>query len=86
MSHWKLAGHPNSPMGDVIQWNWPLPGIVKAVNFYESSSSCICQNSEVRSSVVKMVESALWMSLMHSVISFTDYLSMWEFWLSSLKS
>jgi hypothetical protein len=25
MSHWKLAGQPNSPMGEVIQWNWPLP-------------------------------------------------------------
>jgi hypothetical protein len=56
-------------MGDVIQCNCPLPGMVKAVNFCESSSSCICQNPEVRSNVVKMVESALPMSPMHSVIS-----------------
>jgi hypothetical protein len=86
MSRWILAGQPNSPVGDVIQWNWPLPGMVKAVSFCESSSNCICQNPEVRSSVVKMVESALLMSPMHSVISFIEYLSMWEFWLSSLKS
>jgi len=46
MSRWKLAGHPSSPMGDVIQWNWPLPGMVKAVSFCESSSNCICQNPE----------------------------------------
>ena len=32
MSRWKLAGQPNSPMGDV---NWPFPGMVKAVSFCE---------------------------------------------------
>jgi len=47
MSHWKLAGQPNSPMGDVIQRNWPLPGRVLAVSFCESLSNCICQNPEV---------------------------------------
>ncbi len=28
---WKLAGHPSSPKGEVIQWNCPLLGMVKAV-------------------------------------------------------
>jgi hypothetical protein len=65
MSRWKLAGHHDGPMGDVIQWNWPLPVMVNAVNLCECSSSCICQNLEVWSSVVKMVESALPMSPMH---------------------
>jgi len=49
MSLWKLAREPRSPMGDVIQWNWPLPRIVKAVSFWESLSSCIFQEPEVRS-------------------------------------
>ncbi len=35
MSLWKLAGQHKSPIGDVIQWNWPLPGMVKAINFCE---------------------------------------------------
>ncbi len=86
MSLWKLAGQTNSPIGDVIQWNWPLPGMVKAVNFCESLSSCTCQNPEVRSKVVKIVELALPMLPMHSVISFIEYLAMWEFWLISLNS
>jgi hypothetical protein len=86
ISRWKLAGQPKSPMGEVIQWNWPLPGIVKAVSFWESSSSCICQKPEVRSNVVKMFEFARPMLPMHSVISFIEYLSMWEFWFSSRKS
>ncbi len=85
-SHWKLAGQPKSAMGEVIQWNWPLPGMLKAVSFWESSSSCICQKPEVRSNVVNIIELALPMSPMHSVISFIEYLSIWEFWLSSLKS
>jgi hypothetical protein len=55
--------------------------LVKAVIFWESSSSCICQKLEVRFKVMKMVELAL-----HSVISFIEYLSICEFWLSSLKS
>ena len=60
--------------------------LVKAVIFWESSSSCICQKLEVRFKVMKMVELALPMSLIHSVISFIEYLSICEFWLSSLKS
>ncbi len=43
------------PMELALAW------MVKAVNFCESSSSCICQNLEVRSKVVKIVESALQM-------------------------
>ena len=66
-------------MGEVTQWNCPFPGIVKAVSGWDFSSSFICQNPEVRSRVEKMVELALPMSLMHSVISFMEYLSMWEF-------
>jgi hypothetical protein len=86
MSLWKLAGLPSKPMGEVIQWNCPLPGIVKAVSFCEASSSCICQNPEVRSSMVKMVEFALLMWLIHSVISFMEYFLMCKFWFSSRKS
>ena len=37
----------------------------------------ICQKPEVRSMVVKMVELALPMSLMHSLTSFMEYLSVW---------
>jgi hypothetical protein len=29
MNLWKLVGHLRRPMGDVIQWNWTFPGIVK---------------------------------------------------------
>jgi hypothetical protein len=47
--------------------------MVKAVNFWESSSSCICQKPEVRSKVVKMVELARPMLPMHSVISLIEY-------------
>ena len=38
---------------------------------------CICQNPEVRSMVVKMLEFARPMSLMHSLTSFMEYLSVW---------
>ncbi len=86
MSRWKEAGQPSSPIGEVTQWNCPFPGIVKAVSGWDFSSSFICQNPEVRSRVEKMREFARPMSLMHSVISFIENLSMWEFWFSSQKS
>jgi len=73
-------------MGDVIQGNCPLPRIVKAIRGCDCSFNFICQNPEVRSSVKKILELALLMSLMHLVTSFMEYLSMWEFWLSSWKS
>ena len=41
-------------MGEVIQWNCPRFGIVKAVKGCDSGSSFICQNPEVRSRVVNM--------------------------------
>jgi hypothetical protein len=31
MRHWNEAGHPSGPIRDVIQWNCPLPGMVKAM-------------------------------------------------------
>ncbi len=86
MSRWKLAGQPSKPMGEVILWKCPFPGIVKAVSFCESSSSCICQNPQVSSSMVMMVELAWLMSLILSAISFIEYLSLWEFWFNSRKS
>jgi hypothetical protein len=49
---------------------------VKAVRFWDFSSSYICQKPDVRRSVEKIVEFALPMSPMHSVISFMEYLSM----------
>jgi hypothetical protein len=76
MSHWKEAGHPRSPMGEVIQWNWPFPRIAKAVSGCDVSSNFICQNPKVRSSVEKIFEFAHPMSPIHSVISFMEYLSM----------
>jgi hypothetical protein len=82
----KRGWEPSSPIGEVTQWNCPVPSIVKAVSGWDFSFSFICQNPEVRSSIEKMLEFALPMSLMHSVISFIEYLSMWEFWLSSWKS
>ena len=86
MSLWKLAGQPSRPIGDVIHWYWPCPGMVKAVRGCDFSSNCICQKPEVRSSVEKIVELALPMSPIHSVISFIEYLSMWEWLFNSLKS
>ncbi len=86
ISHWKEAGYPSKPIGDVIQWNCPLPGIVKAVKGWDFSSNFICQNPDVRSKVEKILEFARPMSPIHSVISFMEYLSMCEFWLSSRKS
>ncbi len=86
ISHWKEAGHPSNPMGEVIQWNCSLPGIVKAVKGWYFLSNFICQNPEVRSKVDKILEFARPMSPMHSVISFMEYLSMCEFSLSSRKS
>jgi len=70
-------------MGKVTQANYPLPGIVKAVKFFESSLNFICKIPEVKSSIEKF---ALPMSPMHSVISFMLYLSICEWLLSSLKS
>ncbi len=86
MSHLKEAGHPRGPMGEVIQWNWPLPTILKAVSGCDGLSNFICQNPEVRSSIVKICELARPMSPMYLVISFMEYLSIWEFWFSTLKS
>jgi hypothetical protein len=86
MRHWKEAGQPNSPIGDVIQWNCPFPGIVKAVSGCDCLSSFIFQNPEVRSNVEKIRELAMLISLMHLVISFMECLSMWEFWFSSQRS
>jgi len=54
--------------------------MVKAVSGWDFSSIFICQNPEVQ----KMLELALPMSLMHSVISFMEYLSMCEFWLRNV--
>ncbi len=86
ISFWKLAGHPSSPIGELIKWKCPLIGMVKAVRGCDSGSSFICQNPEVRFIVVKMDEFALPMSPIHSLISFMEYLLMWECWLSCLKS
>ena len=44
-----------------------------------------CQKLDVRSMVVKMVELARPMSLIHSLTSFMEYLSVWVFSLSPLK-
>ena len=46
----------------------------------------ICQKPEVKSRVEKIVNSALPMSPMHLLISFIEYVSIWECWLSSRKS
>jgi hypothetical protein len=44
------------------------------------------QKPEVRSRVMKIIELALSISPMHLVISFIEYLSIWEFWLNFRKS
>ncbi len=62
ISLWKLAGQPSSPKCEVIQWNCPLLGMVNAVRGCDSGSSFLCQNPEVKSSVLKMDELALPMS------------------------
>ncbi len=86
MSLWKLAGHPSRPIDEVIQWNCPRLGIVNAVSGCDCSSSCICQNPEVRSKVENIVQLALTMSPMHSLISFMEYLSICKWRLSCHKS
>ncbi len=55
---------------------WPLPAIVKAVRFWESSTSFIHQHLD---HVLRKLYSCF-------VISFNKYLSMWEFRFNSLKS
>ncbi len=84
IKRWKLAGQPRSPIGDVIQWYCPFPGIVNAVRGWDFSSRCICQNPEVRSRVEKIVEFALPMSPMHSVslrIEFCNKYKIYHYWM-----
>jgi hypothetical protein len=69
ISPWKLAGHPSKPIGEVIHWYYPWPGIVNAVKGCDFLSSCICQNPDAKSSVENIVKFARPMSPMHSVIS-----------------
>ena len=83
---WKLAGHPSKPIGEVIHSNCPSPWIVKAVAGFEFSSKSICQNPDVRSNVEKIVNLAQAMSPMHLLISFIEYLFMYECLFNSLKS
>ena len=83
---WNDARHPSSPIGLVIHSNWPLPGTVKAVVWASSGCRGICQKLDVKSIVVKIVEPALPMSPMHSLISFIEYLSIWQWLFNSLKS
>jgi hypothetical protein len=59
---WKLAGQSRSPIGEVIQWYWPLPAMVKALSGCDFLSSCICQKPDVKSKVEKIVEFARPMS------------------------
>jgi len=35
---WKLAGQPKSPIGEVIHWYWPCPGIVNAVRVFHPAA------------------------------------------------
>ncbi len=86
MRSWKLAGHPNNPIGDIVLLNCPIPGTVNAVKCLLFSSKGICQNPEVRSSVEKIVDPALPISPMHSLIFFIEYLSSWLLGLNTLKS
>ena len=86
INDWKLAGHPRSPIREVIHSNCLSPGIVKAVACLHCSSNGICQNPDVRSSVEKMVDLAWPMSPMHSLISFDEYLSIYDCLFSSGKS
>jgi hypothetical protein len=83
---WKLERQSNSPIGDVIQWYWPLNVMVNAVSCYGCGSSCISQNPDVRYSVSKIVELPHLMSPIHSAISFMEYLPMKEWLFSSQKS
>ena len=78
ISRWNEAGQPSRPIGDVIHSNWPMPGTVKAVRCRSPGWIGICQNPEVKSRVVNKVDPALPMSPMHSLISFMEYLSMYE--------
>ena len=86
MSCWNEAGHPSRPIGLVIHLYCPFPGIVKAVRCESFGCIGICQKPEVRLIVVKMFDSALPISTIHSLISFMEYLSMWTCWFSSRKS
>ena len=59
---------------------------MNAVRWLLDSSIGICQKPEVRSMVVKIVELARPMSLMHSLTSFIEYLSVWVLAFSPRKS
>ena len=73
-------------MGLTIHFYWPMPGTVKAVKCLDCLSKGICQNPDVRSRVVKIVDPDLPMSPLHSLMSFMEYLLYNELALRSLKS
>ena len=75
ISLWKDEGLPSKPIGEVIHWNWPFPGRVKAVYGRDFGCSSICQNPAVKSIAVKMELPDFPISLMHSLTSFMEYLS-----------
>ena len=54
----KEAGHPMRPMGLVVHWNCPIPGMVKAVYGRLFGSNAICQNPEDKSRHENTLESA----------------------------
>jgi hypothetical protein len=55
----KLAGAPIRPWGHVLQWYWPFPGMVKAINGRSDGRSCSCQNALLQSSAEYTLRPAL---------------------------
>jgi hypothetical protein len=46
----KLVGAPINPCGQVCQWYWPFPGMVKAMKGRSKACNCNCQNALAQSS------------------------------------
>jgi hypothetical protein len=72
----KLAGAPISPWEHILQWYWPFPGKVKAVNGRSDGRSCNCQNALLQLSADYTLLPALPTVSKHSSIVLRAYRSL----------
>ena len=86
ISCWKDPGAPKSSIGDTFYLNCLIAGMVKAVYFWYSGLSIICQNLDVKLMVEKMVDPGHPILSMHSCTSLIEYLSTKVCWLIAQKS
>jgi hypothetical protein len=74
----KLAGAPIRPCGHVLQWYWPFPGMVNAVNGRSDGRSSSCQNALLQSSAEYTLLPALPTVSRHSSMVLRAYRSLNE--------